>query len=374
MVGHYHGKAAAIRNDEFPNGESILSGIKSVVEDAGGTVIFDPTGTSDAAADIVIAVYGEDPYAEFQGDRSNVDFEPNGFDTANLSNYTVRGIPVVSVFLSGRPMWTNPEMNASAAFIAAWLPGAEGGGIADMLFRTNPDFDFTGRLPFSWPADALGAPLNRGDDSYKPLFAYGYGLGYSDTENVGILPETSGLQTDGSSNSDVFFSGGQITKPWSLLAQVNGSDFRFGETPFQADGLSITGTDRTAQEDSFRIDWTSPETDLRISAFNAVDLSRQSNAALELTFYLKNFGDKPVSLDIGMGCISDSPCRVTFPVEVSSTEWTEYRIPLSCFVEGGVDMSRVGEAFYAKVNAPAIIGLSNIRLEPETGTAATCGG
>ncbi|MBT8180593.1 MAG: glycoside hydrolase family 3 protein, partial [Eudoraea sp.] len=133
-------------NDEFPNGESILNGIKEAVNEAGGRVIFSADGVSDESADVVVAIYGEDPYAEFQGDRENLDFVPNGFDVNKLAEFQSKGIPVVSVFLSGRPLWSNPEINISDAFIAAWLPGSEGGGISDMLFQRDPSFDFTGRL------------------------------------------------------------------------------------------------------------------------------------------------------------------------------------------------------------------------------------
>jgi len=119
-------------NDEFPNGQSILSGIRETVTADGGTVIFDPKGTGDHQADVVIAVYGENSYAEFQGDRPNLDFANDAFDTSLLAQYRERGMPVVSVFLSGRPMWTNPEINASDAFVAAWLPGSEGGGVSDL--------------------------------------------------------------------------------------------------------------------------------------------------------------------------------------------------------------------------------------------------
>ena len=124
-------------NDEFPNGESILRGIEEVVNQAGGKVILSPEGDTSIKADIVIAIYGEDPYAEFQGDRENLDFVSNSFDTNRLSLYKSIGIPVISVFLSGRPMWTNPEINNSDAFVAAWLPGTEGGGISDLLFKTD---------------------------------------------------------------------------------------------------------------------------------------------------------------------------------------------------------------------------------------------
>ena len=123
---------------------------KKVVEPAGGSVTYDSEGQRvPDGTDIVIAVYGEDPYAEFQGDRANVDFEPNDFNPEFLERYQADGVPVVSVFISGRPLWTNPEINSSDAFVAAWLPGSEPGGITDLLFRTQSDFDFTGRLSFS---------------------------------------------------------------------------------------------------------------------------------------------------------------------------------------------------------------------------------
>ena len=172
-------------NDEFPNGESILRGIEEVVNQAGGKVIFSPEGDTSIKADIVIAIYGEDPYAEFQGDRENLDFVSNSFDTNRLSLYKSIDIPVISVFLSGRPMWTNPEINNSDAFVAAWLPGTEGGGISDLLFKTDPSFDFTGRLSFKWPSSALVS------DKSEPLFKLGYGLSYSSEENLLKLNEES---------------------------------------------------------------------------------------------------------------------------------------------------------------------------------------
>ena len=124
-------------NDEFPNAISILTGIRDEINKAGGEMIFSENGNTSINADAVIAIYGEDPYAEFQGDRENLDFVPNGFDTEKLKTFKNKGIPVVSVFLSGRPLWTNPEINNSDAFIAAWLPGSEGNGVSDLLFRSE---------------------------------------------------------------------------------------------------------------------------------------------------------------------------------------------------------------------------------------------
>ena len=81
-------------------------------------------------------VFGEGPYAEFEGDRETLEFSPaTSSELQLLRRLRAAGMPIVSVFLSGRPLWVNPEINASDAFVAAWLPGSEGEGIADVLFR-----------------------------------------------------------------------------------------------------------------------------------------------------------------------------------------------------------------------------------------------
>ncbi len=92
-----------------------------------------------------------------------------------------QGIPVVSVFISGRPMWVNAELNASDAFVAAWLPGSEGAAVADVLFGEQ---DFKGKLSFSWPSEPQQI-VNKGDETYEPLLPYGFGLTYSD-DNKGL--------------------------------------------------------------------------------------------------------------------------------------------------------------------------------------------
>ena len=202
-------------NGHFPNGQSILEGIEDALLPGGGTLIFDPTGESNVDADVVIAVYGENPYAEGIGDIRTMDFVPNGFDTSKLEAFQDKGVPVVSVFLSGRPLWVNPELNDSDAFVAAWLPGSEGAGIADVLFQTEPDYDFTGRLSFSWPATAQPSRLNSEDTPYEPLFAYGYGLSYaSDATELGELSEDPGLSEDLMGNADprTLFRRGRTTK------------------------------------------------------------------------------------------------------------------------------------------------------------------
>jgi len=142
-------------------------------------------------------VFGENPYAEGQGDRPDVGFEPlDGSNLQLIRKLKRQGIPVVAIFLSGRPLYVTPEINAADAFVAAWLPGSEGGGLADILFR-KPDgvilYDFRGRLSFSWPRSPDQTPLNIGDPDYNPLFPFGYGLDYAHPRDLGPLPEAPAL-------------------------------------------------------------------------------------------------------------------------------------------------------------------------------------
>ena len=361
-------------NSEFPNGQTILDGIREIVEAAGGTVIHDPEGTSGATADVVIAVYGEDPYAEFQGDRDHLDFVPNGFDTTRLADLGADGTPVVSVFLSGRPMWTNPEINASDAFVAAWLPGSEGGGIFTYLFRTDPAFDFTGRLSFSWPADALGEPLNPGDADYAPLFPLGYGLGFDDDGTLADLSEISGLADGDSAPDGIYFTLGQAVAPWQASIWSNAAQLAVESLPADLDGIHLRATDRTAQEDSLQVIWQTGATGLRLDAAEPVDLERQANGAMELAFHARAFGNAPARVDVGIGCVTDSACEADVPVTIIQGPWRQYRISLNCFADAGVNMQAINSAFILSLpDGGGEIGISDIRLESDTDALRTCG-
>lgn len=360
-------------NDEFPNGQSILDGIREAVEAQGGTVIFDPDGTGNHAADAVIAVYGEDAYAEFQGDRSDVDFTPNGFDTAQLARLKAQGMPVVSVFLSGRPLWTNPEMNASDAFVAAWLPGSEGGGIADLLFRTDPAFDFTGKLSFSWPKSAVQTDLNPGTPGYDPLFAYGYGLSYTSAQNIAALPEISGLDPNARRSSTTLFARGQPQGGWSLYGRISGTQTRMTDRNWDGGALVIAPIDRGAQEDSMRVTWREGGPMIVFATHDAPDWSRETNGAMELAFRARTTSDSSQKLAIGMACPDGENCVTEIPLTVAGNEWQDYRISLSCFASRGVDMSAVSAGFIARSDSATQIDFSDIRLAPDIDATTTCG-
>jgi len=156
------------RNDEFASAETIFDGIRDATRGAGGNAVLSDGGKFEERPDVAVVVFGEQPYAEYRGDRSDLVFESvDGENLALIKALKKQNIPVVAVFLSGRPMWTNPLINASDAFVAAWLPGTEGGGVADVLIgnaQGNARYDFKGRLSFSWPELGDGKLVN-GNDS-----------------------------------------------------------------------------------------------------------------------------------------------------------------------------------------------------------------
>ena len=181
-------------NEDFPQSESILAGIREAVAAGGGSVTFRADGAVDETPDVAIVVFGEPPYAEGEGDRPHLAysaFHPEPL--AVMRSLKAKGIPVVAVFVAGRPMWTNPELNAADAFLVAWLPGTEGGGVADVLFRASDgsvNHDLAGKLSFSWPRDPWQTAVNVGDEPYDPLFPYGFGLRYADAPTtLAQLPE-----------------------------------------------------------------------------------------------------------------------------------------------------------------------------------------
>lgn len=360
-------------NDEFPNSQTILEGIKEAVKTAGGKVIFSPNGDSNEAADVVIAIYGEDPYAEFQGDLENIDFVPNGFDTNKLTKFRSKDIPVVSVFLSGRPMWTNPEINKSDAFVAAWLPGSEGGGVSDLLFQRDPSYDFSGRLSFAWPSSAV-APSDLAAQGSATLFDLGYGLTYESDAIVDQLSEDAGLENMKVVSTGNFFNKGASIAPWNLWLNTGDLNKQIGSFPASVGGLLVSKTDHLAQEDALRINWTLSDYDqLSVSTASPSDMSRQANGAMELTFSAKSFKGNDAIVKIGM-CSEGAACDQTLDINIVANEWQEYRISLSCFANLGVDMSKVGTALMVTAGEGVDIGLSNIRLESDIDAKPGCDG
>jgi beta-glucosidase len=181
-------------NEAFPHGESIYAAIAHCVGAAGGTVTLSADGEFTSRPDVAIVVFGEHPYAEYRGDVSTLEYSPGDkHDLVLLRRLHAAQLPVVALFVSGRPLWVNAELNAADSFVAAWLPGPEGGGISDVLFRAASGamrYDFRGRMPFSWPRSPR-PPAVHGRGGEPPLFPLGYGLSYRAEGDLPVLPESA---------------------------------------------------------------------------------------------------------------------------------------------------------------------------------------
>jgi beta-glucosidase len=154
-------------------GTTILAAVRKAVS-PGTKVTFSPDGGNAQGADAVLVVVGEEPYAEMKGDRG--DLRLAEADLALVERAKQTGRPVVTVLLSGRPLVLGSALDASKAFVAAWLPGTEGLGVADVLFG---DYKPTGKLPRVWPRSNEQLKSGPGKDAAgKPLFPYGFGLAY----------------------------------------------------------------------------------------------------------------------------------------------------------------------------------------------------
>lgn len=297
---------------DFPKGHTIGRAIAAAVKDAGGSAALSADGSFTDKPDVAIVVYGEQPYAEFQGDMPNIAFRDHAGEKAMLAKLKAQGIKVVSVFLSGRPLFTGPEINASDAFVAAWLPGSQGEGVADVLVARKdgkPARGFTGKLPFPWPADAV-SPVK------TPLFAAGYGLTYAGKTAVGPVNEDPKVDLVASASEGVYFALGKVPSPWHLSLDP---------------GIAARAVDLGAQEDAQQFAWSEAGA-IGIDG-PPVDLMRQ----LDEEFALKLDG----KLDAAAGPIAVTMAGATLKITPPAGPMT-VRIPLRCFLEAGANFKAVG--------------------------------
>jgi len=157
---------------DITEGTTIYEAIKKSVSDQ-TKITFSIDGLNAEGADVAIAVLGETPYAEMQGDRQDLHLDSKDLQT--LENLKNSGVPIIVILVTGRPLIITEQLKYIDALLVAWLPGTEGEGVTDILFG---DYSPTGKLPISWPASMDQIPINIGDKNYNPLFKYGFGLSY----------------------------------------------------------------------------------------------------------------------------------------------------------------------------------------------------
>ena len=317
-------------NSYFPNATSIYRAIADEARARGGAAVLATESNPDASGyDVAVVVFGEEPYAEFVGDRKTLVFD----DTEGLEllrNYKAAGMRTVAVFLSGRPMWMNREINAADAFVASWLPGGEGGGVSDILFGKRPA---TGRLSFSWPADCGGAPVNGPEGA---LFNVGYGRDLTDAAPLRKLPEDCGYlsQAQAATWYDLGRLDGAIT--------ARGGDVVLANLRGEGGGIVARGLDRERQEDAREIVFAPGAT---------LSLAQAGSGEGDFRI-LYNLADQPrgdVTLKVG-----DTAIDITRNLALGAGKgWREMVITEDC-------APGLGDSIALTTEAPLTIGIARI--------------
>ena len=379
-------QGTGLTNANFPGATSVWAGLRAQVEAAGGSAELSVDGDYRQKPDVAIVVFGEDPYAEFQGDLPNLAYRPgNDRDLDLLRKLRGQGVPVVAVFLTGRPLWMNREINAADAFVVAWLPGSEGEGIADVLLRTREGrvaHDFHGKLAYAWPRNALQIPgaIAKGD---HPQFPYGFGLTYASGSTTGKLPENPGLVLS-SAQAGVYFTRGKPAQDFVVrMTGANGATTDVTATPAgTADGsLHIAALDYKAQEDARSLSWSgkgSGGASVALVSPAPLDVDRETNGDVLLVTTLKVDAVSPDDTStIGIGC--GAGCGGSVPVgnqlaTLPKGQWLRVGIPLKCFRDAGANMSKVDRPFEWSSHFAGQIAITEVSLGTVADRTLTCPG
>ena len=366
------------KNEDFPGATSIYAGLKAQIDTAGGNAILSPNGTFDTKPDVAIVVFGEEPYAEGHGDKDNLEFERNNKRSLKiLKTLKQQNIPVVSVFISGRPMWVNSELNASDAFVAAWLPGTEGQGIADVLLADvngQVQHDFKGKLSFSWPKSPLQTSVNKDDADYSPLLPYGFGLTYKDESTLGNnLNEDSGVDVSNLAPLSIF--NGSFKTPWRLFLNSNNQQHQVASNSVKLGGITYRTEDKAIQEDAMAFNFTGSSTSyIEINSNFTEDKVAyiEANSALSFSYKINTMPTEQVQL--GMKCEQGCGGELNITNELKNSAlntWQTMSVDLTCFAKKGVDFARVTSPFIIKTAGELSVSVADISFKPQSANSAT---
>ncbi|MDA8898881.1 exo 1,3/1,4-beta-D-glucan glucohydrolase [Porticoccaceae bacterium] len=358
-------------NSDFPDATSIYQGIQQAVTNNGGSTELSERGEWNKKPDVAVVVFGEEPYAEGQGDVETLGYKGGATNDLQLiQKLKAQNIPVVAVFITGRPLWMNAEINASNAFVVAWLPGSEGQGVADVLVadeKGQARYDFTGRLSFEWP----NADINV-DDVKLPvteqLLNLGAGLSYGDEA---ILSESlrdkplSNVATVG----EVIFAGSS-RGTWTMLAgdedswrqEIKGRNF-----VSKKQGLKVSVVNGMVQEDSRLVEWTGKhQSQFYWRSIQAMDMTalEKQNKALIMTYRVDSHPQGSVTqrMDCTWPCAGAQDVTELF-AKATLGQWNKAAINLSCFSEAGADLSRINIPFLLTGSDAFAITIKDIRID-----------
>ena len=388
--------------EDFPGATTMKMALES--ELGVDNVIYDPELTSELqAGDIAVVVFGEDPYAEMMGDiKAWQTLEYASLkrsylaDTLKIRKLHQLGVKIISLFFSGRPLFVNEEIALSDAFVAAFLPGSEGEGVSDVLIAATdgkPQYDFVGQLSFSWPNKKRSTTVSRipphipdyvvpefeqsPNGEHAPLFAYGYGLNYSDRLQNRDLDQ---LDPD----VDALSITQQATRPehlFGIQATMGNYQLKMADSAHWM-GVDVSRNNTTTlttivtkpynfqqQQDAIEIDLKEGGGQLYIQTGSGQteDFSRYNHEKGVISFDIKVLAPVTARIYLALQRVMQTEQQLALPrvditnhVQQVSDEFVRVQIPCAHFAEQGQNFNYMDTPFVMLTDGAARFVLANV--------------
>lgn len=391
---------------DFPRAATLLQAVQSVV--GAGNVYTDLEKAPQDA--IALVVIGEDPYAEMMGDiKGSRTLEyakikrSYAKDLELLRTLKSSNRKVVTVMFSGRPLYVNEEIQLSDAFVAAWLPGTEAGGITDLLFEEF-GYDFRGRLSFSWPATKCGTSINAVpshipnfehpeheqdvNGEHAPLFPFGYGLSYNRNKSTGMGISTNTIKLDVNEGACGISAAETATQPLELFGATADADFEMvmsgagnnwnavkvsKGTKTTIPGVTTIPIDYKHQQDALLVEFDGMPAQIyvRMLEDHTMDARGYIRSGGHLLFDIDLISKTPAELKLAMHCTWPCMGEVSLPKYLPAPNpspeptWKTIKIPLSKLNSAGADFLNLSSPFLIYSENPVSFRLGNIRFQPD---------
>jgi beta-glucosidase len=360
------------KNSDFSTGDTLLAGIVEAAGAANVTYSATASGVDVSQFDAVIAVIGETPYAEGFGDipasstLRHSSRHPE--DLSVLQAVSGKGKPVVTVMVAGRALYVNDLLNLSDSFVAAWLPGSEGKGLADVLFRAangKINHRFSGTLSFSWPKFPClsGSIFNTPNER---LFSLGYGLKYGAKSTMSRLDVDAATNTCSKEKTLAIFTQSDRTS-YPLVITIGKRKMTLGDdTPNVADASEIKVKTLTFdnQKEAKQLSWSGlGRIEAQGSFESALPANVRTDGALQFDTLVTVAPKAKVSMamDCGENCTAALDMTAVFSRLAGASRQT-VKIPLACFVAKGVDLNKIKTPFSVSTDASFVAAFGNIEI------------
>ncbi len=367
------------RKEDFPGCQTLQDAIRETISEDN----FQKFSQSHNTNDIAIVAIGEDPYAEIVGDIKiwqSLEFtklkRAYAEDLRLLNELKNHGKKIIIVFFSGRPLYVNELINLSDAFVCAWLPGTEGLGITDVLFKNENNeinFDFTGKLSYSWPnhrdsfaVNAIPSNIKNyqvpkqeqsPQEYHRPLFDIGYGLNYTDTLKPNIDLDT--LPID---QTDLVTESKAAQQNLALFGVLATGDYRLkiadhnnwiigaeatGNNSVICEGIESHPTDFVHQQDARKIRCTGgPQSLIYLETidqgFDDLTPYLLAEGKIEITLKITQFPSSSVLFSIDKDLPNTASIDITEKLkEISQGEWQQLIIDIKELSDQGCDLTHV---------------------------------